>query len=402
MKVLIVNCVFNKGSTGKITYDLHTALKEQGIESILCFGRGAKIDEPNVYKTCGELYSKFNNFLSRLTGIMYGGCYFSTNKLIRIIKKEKPDIVNLHCINGYFVNIYRIITWLKYKKIKTVVSLHAEFMHTANCGHAFECEGYKKGCGNCPRFKSETKSYFIDNTAKSFKKMQKAFDGFNDNLIITSVSPWLMERAKGSLILGDKEHRVVMNGLEIDTFHPYNTSELKKQHGITDEKIIFHATPMFNDDKNYIKGGYYIIELANRLKDENVKIIVAGDYKSDMDIPGNIILLGAVKDQNLLAKYYSMADLTVIASKRETFSMICAESLCCGTAVVGFKAGGPESISIPEYSRFVEYGEMDRLEKEVRDFICREFKDISEKSALKYNKIEMFKNYFSVYKELIG
>ena len=113
MKVLQINSVYGKGSTGKITQDLHRALQDRGIDSVVCYGRGGKVREPGVYKTCGELYSKCNNLLSRFTGIMYGGCFFSTNRLIRIIQKEKPDVVHLQCINGYFVNIYRLVIWLK-------------------------------------------------------------------------------------------------------------------------------------------------------------------------------------------------------------------------------------------------------------------------------------------------
>ena len=85
MKVLQVNCVYGKGSTGKITQDIHRELQAHGIESVVCYGRGEKVREPGVYKTCGELYAKWNNLLSRFTGLMYGGCYFSTNRLIRII-----------------------------------------------------------------------------------------------------------------------------------------------------------------------------------------------------------------------------------------------------------------------------------------------------------------------------
>ena len=38
--------------------------------------------------------------------------------------------------------------------------------------------------------------------------------------------------------------------------------------------------------------------------------------------------------------------------------MVTAESLCCGTPVVGFKAGAPEQIAIKEFSEFVEYGDL--------------------------------------------
>ena len=63
MKVLQVNCVYKKGSTGKITYDIHTELLKQGIESVVCYGRGENVQDKFVYKTCGELYSKVNHFL---------------------------------------------------------------------------------------------------------------------------------------------------------------------------------------------------------------------------------------------------------------------------------------------------------------------------------------------------
>jgi hypothetical protein len=151
MKVLQINCVYNKGSTGKIMGEIHAALKREGEQSVICYGRGEKTTDPGVYKTCGELYAKCNNLASRFTGLMYGGCHISTAKLVRIIRREAPDVVHLHCINGYFVNIPRIVTWLKKGDIKTVLTLHAEFMHTANCAHAFECEKWLFGSGHCSR-----------------------------------------------------------------------------------------------------------------------------------------------------------------------------------------------------------------------------------------------------------
>ena len=402
MKVLQVNNVYKKGSTGKITYDIHSELLKQGIESVVCYGRGEKISEPHVYKTCGEVYSKINHLLSEFTGVMYGGCFFSTNKLIKIIKKEKPDVVHLQCINGYFVNIYRLVSWLKKHDIKTVLTLHAEFMYTANCGHALDCDKWQTGCGHCPRLKQETKSLLIDGTHKSWMKMKKAFDGFNDNLIVTSVSPWLMERAKLSPILNDKKHEVVLNGVNTDVFHFYDTAELRSQMGLNGVKVIFHATPSFDDNINNIKGGYYVLKLAEKMLDENVKFVVAGDHPDGLKVPSNVILLGKVSDQELLAKYYSMADVTLLTSKKETFSMVTAESLCCGTPVVGFKAGAPEQIAIPEYSSFVDFGDLESLHEEMKKFLAESFLkiDIALTSNCKYAKQTMTENYLKIYEEI--
>lgn len=401
MKVLQVNCVYNKGSTGKIVYDIHTELISKGQESIVCYGRGKKTKEPNVYKVCSELYAKFNNLLSRFTGLMYGGCYFSTLNLIRIIKKEKPDVVHLHCLNGYFVNIYRLITWLKKSNIKTVLTLHAEFMHTANCSHAYDCEKWKSGCGNCPRCKKETKSILFDRTHVSWRKMKAAFDGF-ENLTVVSVSPWLMDRAKQSPILADKEHLVVLNGLSTEIFKNYDNTDLRNLHNIKGEKIIFHATPTFNNDKENIKGGYYVIELAKRMLNDNVKFIIAGKHPDDIIVPENMILLGNISSPEKLAGYYSLADVTVLTSKRETFSMICAESLCCGTPVVGFEAGAPEQISIPEYSTFVKYGDIDLLYSSVKETLKRNIVVPEDRSYSWYDKRNMINQYISEYEKVLS
>ena len=400
MKVLQVNCVYKKGSTGKITHDLHRGLLDADMESIVCYGRGELINEPGVYKTCPEWYSKLNNAWSRVTGVMYGGCFFSSNKLIAIIKREKPDVVHLQCINGYFVNIYRLMNWLKKNHIKTVLTLHAEFMYTGGCGHSIECDQWstREGCGHsgCPRWHSETKSLFVDRTAAMWLKMKDAFDGFEE-LTVVSVSPWLMERAQRAPILAGKKHCVIYNGLDTGVFHPYDTSDLREKHHCMDKKAVFHATPYLSADPNHLKGGYYVLELAKQMPD--AVFIVAGEPEKGLQVPPNVVLLGRVASQELLARYYSMADVTLLTSKRETFSMVTAESLCCGTPVVGFKAGAPEQIAIPEYSRFVEYGDVVALRNQLGNFNPSVLSSqISQSSIRLYSDETMVEEYISIYR----
>ena len=80
-----------------------------------------------------------------------------------------------------------------------------------------------------------------------------------------------------------------------------------------------------------------------------------------------------------------------------------AESLCCGTPIVGFCAGGPESIAIPEYSDFVEYGNIvllkEAIEKRINTVADKE--KIAEIAKEKYSSRVMARNYFNLYMELI-
>ena len=405
MKVLQVNVVYNTGSTGKIVYDIHEELQKQQIDSVVCYGRGPLMHEENVHKICGELYSDINHFFANLSGILYGGCLRSTQKLISIIKKEKPDVVHLHCLNGFFVNIYRLVSWLKAQHIKTILTLHAEFMYTGGCGYSLDCDQWctREGCGQfrCPRYHSDMKVWFFDRSHTMWHRMKKAFDGFDSGLIVTSVSLWLMERASRSPILGGKTHYVILNGIDTGVFHSYDdtsAAELKKELGLGDERVIFHATAGFNDDPQHIKGGYYILELAKRMPD--IRFIVAGNAKEGIRIPKNLSLLGNVTDNEKLARLYSMADLTVITSKRETFSMIVAESLCCGTPIVGFEAGAPEGIAIPDFSSFSEHGNLNLLERNVRSFLGKQWVGISEKASAVYSREGMVENYKKMYEIL--
>ena len=399
MKILQVNVVYKKGSTGKIVYDIHKRLQEKNVESVVCYGRGQGVDEDNVYKTSTEILAKSNALRSRITGLQYNGSFFATDKLINIIKVEEPDIVHLHCINGYFVNIYELIGFLKNNNYKTVLTLHAEFMYTGSCGHALECTKWREptGCNNCPMLKEATHSYFFDRTHTAWEKMREAFEGF-DNLVVVSVSPWLMKRAKQSVILSNKRHFTVLNGIDTgEVFQPRNSVALRNKLGLKSEKIILHVTASFTSD---FKGGKYIVELAKRLSNDNIKIIVIGNNDKTIDLPPNIIDVGRIEDQRELAAYYSMADITVIASKRETFSMVCAESLACGTPVVGFRAGAPEEISIKEYSEFVENGNIDRLEKVVKKWIIKKESiqdDIASISNDTYSKKRMIDDYIKIY-----
>lgn len=68
-------------------------------------------------------------------------------------------------------------------------------------------------------------------------------------------------------------------------------------------------------------------------------------------------MIGNVSVQEKLTDWYSSAVLTIITSKREAFSMSVAERLCCGTPVIGFAAGEPESIALEEFSEFISCGD---------------------------------------------
>ena len=84
--------------------------------------------------------------------------------------------------------------------------------------------------------------------------------------------------------------------------------------------------------------------------------------------------------------------------------MVTAESLCCGTPVIGFEAGGPESIAIEKYSRFVEYGNIEAIYREICVILDLKMdkEEISNESKKIYSKVRMNENYMSLYMRLLN
>lgn len=402
IKILHINCS-DSGSTGKIISDISKYSAELGDVSVLCTPLVKTKDKYlKKYQTSLKFEQGIYRRICKISGLQFGFAPISTIRIVQIIKKENPDIVHLHSINGNMVNVYKLLNFLKKKNIPTVVTNHAEFLYTGNCAYEADCEKWKKGCGNCPNLYHAAASKVFDRTKTSWKRMKKSFYGFN-NIRIVSVSPWITFRAKQSPIMEGKQFYTILNGVNTNVFYLKETTSVRQKLSIPEKaSILLHVTSRFSDKTGDFKGGDVIIELAKRLKEKNVFFVVAGKIFISSEIPANIILLNEVSDQEYLSELYSAADITIITSKRETFSMPVAESLCCGTPVVGFEAGGPESIAIEDFSQFVSNGDIDLLEeiiiKKWINFKRLNSKEkISETAKEKYNYKRMAKEYYDVY-----
>lgn len=397
MRVLLIDVNCKYSSTGKIVYDLYTHLNNDGHTATICYGRGPLVKESMIYKFSGNLEMYAHAFLTRVTGLT--GIYspIATHRLIKYIEEFNPDIVHIHELHAYFVNIAPLISYLKKNKIRTVWTFHCEFMYTGKCGHAYECEKWKFECGDCPQVGEYPSSLFFDFTKKMFKDKKKLFYDFN-NLTIVTPSEWLASRVKQSF-LKDKDIQVIHNGIDTtNIFHPRNFEHLKKKHNITDEKIVLAVAPDLMSEQ---KGGRWILELSKNFKSKKVKFVLIGIDDLNQDFDDNIIALGRTSNQIELAEYYSMADVFVICSKRENFPTTCLEALSCGTPIAGFDAGGTKETAPEGYGVFVPYGDIDELADAIKKIIYKKKNsdDFAFYGLDNYSKSVMLKKYYTIYEK---
>lgn len=398
MRVLLIDVNCKKSSTGKIVYDLYQRLKSDGHEAAICYGRGDLVEGDNIFKFGIDAETNIHAGIARLIGLNGYFSPLSTQRLLNFIERFNPDIVHIHELHAYFVNIKVLIKYLKKKKIKVVWTFHCEYMYTGKCGHAYDCERWKFECGNCPAVNQYPKSLFFDFTKKMFLDKKKLLSDMD--FTIVTPSNWLAERVKLSF-LKNKKVVVVHNGIEANKiFYPRSESEiclLKEKYGISEQKVVLAVAPNIMSES---KGGQIVIEVSKRFAGDNTHFVLVG-ADDDRVIGYNTTLIKRTADQNELALWYSVADVFLICSKRENFPTTCLESLCCGTPIVGIDAGGTKETAPAPFGKFCMPGDINGLEKALRDYldIDKQTNDIREMGYKLYDKEVMYQSYLKLYQE---
>ncbi len=393
MRILQINSVCNSGSTGQIVYELHKQLIADGHNSVVCFGRGDKRTLPGTYRFGNHFGMLLHVALSRITGMTAIFSNYATTRLLRFMNEFQPDIVHLHNLHGYYVNMYRVLLYLKKSRIPVIWTLHDEYMYTGKCGLALGCMKWEKICFQCPQVKEYPTSIYIDCSKLLHQKKKKALCDFS-NLTIVTPSEWLALRVRRSF-LRDKKVVVIPNGIDtVHIFHPVPFDDLKTELGLTTEHIVLAVAP---DIMRPIKGGRRILDIAKQMLGENVKFILVGVQDLAERFDENIIAIGKTQSQFELAKYYSMAHVFLLCSEQETFSLTCAEALACGTPVVGYQAGAPESVFQEPYAVFVEPNNQAALISVLRKRLAGVE---STRCVIQFSIADMYKGYLREYREL--
>jgi len=405
MKILLIDVNCKYSSTGKIVYDLYRRLNADGHEARIAYGRGDVIDEPGIYKFGLDWETKKHALLARITG--KNGCYSpkSTANLIQYIKDFQPDLIHIHELHAYFVNITELLEFLKEQQIPVVWTFHCEYMYTGKCGFAYECQGYKSGCGNCPYLRQYVSSLAIDKTAQLLAEKKAAMDGLNLKAIVTP-SKWLADKTKETYLYG-QNIQVIHNGIDTDgIFYPRPKDDaIRSQFGIpADSRLILAVAPNIMDVR---KGGQMVIDLAETMPDTQFVLVGADETKRHS---ANVQLIARTKDQDELARWYSEADLFIICSKAENFPTTCIEALCCGTPVVGLDECGTKETAPEPYGTFVRVdiagdadvkyaATLEALQKAISTQLGRGLtaEEIRNYAVANYDNAVMYRNYLEIY-----
>ena len=396
MKLVEVNTVA-RGSTGTIMLSLARIVRERGGEAYT-FSMARRDYIPADHAHIGtRAENLMNRLISGSTGISDVGCRRGTIKMLQRIDEIQPDVIHLHNLHGWYVNIPMLFRYIKERKIKTIWTLHDCWSFTAKCPHftISGCQKWKDGCFGCPSLKDYPNTW-VDQTRRMWKLKKKWFTGVEDLTIVTP-SQWLADLVKQSF-LKDYPVRVIHNGIDLDVFKP-TPGDFRERYGIPASKKILLGVAF---GWGLRKGLDVFIELARRLDSEKYQIVLVGtDDKVDKQLPSSIISIHRTHDQKELAEIYTAADLFVNPTREENYPTVNMEAIACGTPVLTFRTGGSPEIVNEKIGSVVDCDDLDALEREIirisNDMPYLEADCVLE--AQDFDMHQRFEEYVALYEE---
>ena len=403
MKVLLINSVIGYGSTGKITKDLYNAIVASRNDALIGYGRVCSDEFINSLKVGNKVEVYIHVLKTRLFDLQGFGSTKATKKFIEQCKDFKPDVIHLHNIHGYYINIKLLFQYIKEMKIPVIWTLHDCWSYTGHCSYFdfVSCDKWKVECYSCPQKKEYPTSWLLDNSKQNFYDKKKSFNSVM-NLTIVPVSNWLSNLLLSSFFK-NKNSNLIYNGIDLSVFSPrIDSSPIRNKFSIGNRFMLLGAASLWERRKNLDD----FIELSRLINKDTVIVLVGLTDGQQRGLPSNIICISRTENLAMLADLYSAADIVLNLSDEETFGLTTVEGFACGTPGIVYNCTASPELVTSDTGIIVEKGDMhglfnaiSEIETKGKTFYSKACRD----RAMKYfNKKDKYKEYIQLYESLLS
>ena len=358
-KIVHINTFPNK-ATGSIMFSVHNELQKlDKWDSYVVWGRGRtpkdKVHEYNMQ--CGwEIM--MHGVLSRIFDNTGFNSDYATERLLQKMEYLMPDIIQLHNLHGYYINVKMLFEWIKHRNIPVVWTLHDCWAFTGHCAYFdyANCNCWKNGCHDCVQKKSYPASLVFDNSKLNWLRKKELFNYKQLHLVTPSI--WLHDLVKESF-LKKLPCSVINNGIDTDVFKPSSIN----CHIGGKFKILGVAsewTPR--------KGLHDFIQLYRMLNHEQIEMTIVGLTSQQIEaLPEGIRGMTRTDNIEQLVSLYQEADMFFNPTYEDNYPTTNLEALAGGTPVCTYRTGGSIE-SVNEGNGFVveknELGEVKKIIEE--------------------------------------
>lgn len=403
MKILRITTEINRSSIGRTTEQLGKLVIAEGWESYIAWGRADGNSESIKIHVGNKASIFFHGLLTRLFDLHGHGSYCATKRLVSKIKTIQPDIIHLHDIHGYYINIKVLFNYLKESKIPVVWSHHDCWAFTGHCGFysSVNCEKWKKECHHCPLIKDYPGSLFVDNSRYNYRLKKRLFTSL-DSLYNVGVSEWISNELKESF-LNKYPIITISNGIDTDIFKPRQdcANEIREKYGLGDGVILIGVATAWDERKGL--SDYF--KLRKCLGD-NYTIVMVGVPQSIKDslIPG-MIGISRTDSVEELCKLYSVSSVVLNLANAESFGKTTPEGLACGVPSVVYNCTASPSLVDSETGIVVEKGDMVGLVNAIDTIMTwnveKTIQKCRERACEHYNIKNNWPKYIDLYKQIL-
>ena len=332
---------FYNGSTGSIMRGLHAQLSNCGVDSYCFWGRRhATIDgHMQCCATKPEVY--LHGAMTRLRDRMGFYSKRDTVRLLKRLDEIDPDVVHLHNIHGYYVNIEMLFAWLAAHRCQVRWTLHDCWALTGHCAHFtyVKCAQWMTHCAyseSCPQPDAYPKTICKSNCARNFEDKRRIFTSVPpERMTLICPSQWLADLVAKSFLKGYPVE-VRHNTIDKAVFKP-TPSDFRERYGIGDRFMILGVASPWTERKGL--GDF--VRLAGELDSDRYAIVLVGLSAQQMkSLPVGIIGLTRTDSPQELAGIYTTADVFFNPTVEDNYPTVNLEAEACGTPVITYDTGG--------------------------------------------------------------
>ncbi len=368
------------------------------------FYKYGKCSEDFAQKICTTIFSKIINRIETKIAKHFlkdgFGNSYATLRLIRQIKKYKPDVVHLHNLHGIFVNVPMLLKFLQKSKIPVVWTLHDCWTFTGHCGYFdyVNCNKWLSGCQNCEHLDLYTPAINKNQVKKYYKLKANAINKL-DNVVFVTPSLWLTELAKQSY-LKDKQIITINNAIDLTNFKPVDN---KTFDNVIDrsKKILLAVACPFSERKGY--SDY--IKFGQLIDKDIYQLVMVGVYPEQVQELKQYDIVGIPRTYNQveLAELYSLAYCFINMTYEEAFGLVNIEAMACGCPIISYATGGCVEIINERNGILVPKGNykeiLYNLDK-IQD-LKQNKQAIIDETIAKYSNEIMIQKYIDIYIKII-
>lgn len=342
-------------SVGRLMQALVAHERASGARVFVVAGYGSRNDADWVMESRAAYIA--NVAIARLSDNDGFGASRATRRMTRWLEAVSPDVVHIHNLHGYYINMPMLVETLKRLRSRVVVTLHDSWLMTGHC--ASPCRRYDadNGCLGCDAgFRNRyPASYVRCDVARRREYKLSMMRALKDRLTVVAPSPVMQRRFIAAL--PGAMCQTIPHGTDIGS-DIYSGAAKPKDGRIHVLAVAFKWT--FN------KNPEALIKLAEAMPDD-FELTIVGSVSGGL--PERINHIPSVKDRNELVKLYKMSHVLVSASHSESFGMTVAESITLGTPVVVNRGSGADEIISPADGVVCDCNDTGSLIKAIRKAI---------------------------------